>query len=171
MDNRCHSILPGNESSESVWGLRIFGEYPSKNRFGTCVLAVSIRIWNVFDRSPFRSMSKAFRNFSKYLAFFAVSVFFPACFQQASASSSGSVSSSGSAFLTGASAVLPISTGSLSPSPFLVQTGLRAEHNLPEEILGIEARYPGIKVSTVSVIYDEYGTGTDAEFRRTVALL
>lgn len=55
--------------------------------------------------------------------------------------------------------------------PHLVQTGLRAEHNLPEEILGIEARYPGARVSTVALIYDDYGTGTDTDFRRTVTLL
>ncbi|MFZ3233231.1 MAG: hypothetical protein WA194_07055 [Patescibacteria group bacterium] len=53
----------------------------------------------------------------------------------------------------------------------MVQTGLRAEHNLPEEILGIENRYPGTRVATVSFIYDDYGTGTDTDFRRSVALL
>lgn len=77
--------------------------------------------------------------------------------------------------LTGSYATGPSSahTGSLVKSklPHLVQTGLRAEHNLPEEILGIEARYPGARVSTVALIYDDYGTGTDTDFRRTVALL
>lgn len=120
----------------------------------------------MFDRIPFRLMPKASRTFLKFLL---ALVFFtlPNLVPQGASASSGdtlSVSASGA-----------VSSGSLtkvkSPLPHLVQTGLRAEHNLPEEILGIEARYPGARVSTVALIYDDYGTGTDTDFRRTVTLL
>lgn len=89
---------------------------------------------------------------------------------------SGSVSYSGTTMtgevsLSGSLSRLPKPTIPKAPRPALVQTGLRAEHNLPEDILGIEKRYPTTRVSTVSFIYDEYGTGTDLDFRRSVKLL
>ena len=106
----------------------------------------------MFDRIPFRPMPKAFRTFSKFLlalAFFALPNLVP---QGVSASSgdtlSGSISpvsnsgvsvSSTGASFSGNTASGKVLTGSLLkpklPVPHLVQTGLRAEHNLPEEIL------------------------------------
>lgn len=112
----------------------------------------------MFDRISFRLMPKAFRTFLKFLL---ALVFFtlPNLVPQGASASSGDTLFSGSL------------TKAKSPLPHLVQTGLRAEHNLPEEILGIEARYPGARVSTIALIYDDYGTGTDTDFRRTVTLL
>lgn len=88
---------------------------------------------------------------------------------------SGSTTASGHASsgssLSGSLLRLPKLAVPKPPRPALVQTGLRAEHNLPEDILGIEKRYSGTRVSTVSFIYDDYGTGTDLDFRRSVKLL
>lgn len=134
-------------------------------------------------------MPKAFRTLSKFLPALVVFLLPNLVPQDLSAasgdtlsgsvsaavSSSGSATSSGSVSFSGKTASGTSFSGSLLKSkpllPHLVQTGLRAEHNLPEEILGIESRYPGTRVSTVSFIYDDYGTGTDSDFRRSVKLL